>query len=65
MALQLYQPLLIDGKICHSSKTYSKIQCPPENLLGLKGEGNTTRLTRDEPRSCMPLLGVESIAQLK
>jgi len=31
----------------------------------LKGEGDITRLTRDEPRRGMPGLGVRSIAQLK
>jgi len=31
----------------------------------LKGEGNITRLTRDELRRGMPGLGVRSIAQLK
>ena len=33
--------------------------------LGSKGEGDITRLTRDEPRRGMPVLGVRSIAQLK
>jgi len=33
--------------------------------LGSKGEGDITRLTRDEPRHGLPGLGVRSIAQLK
>jgi len=33
--------------------------------LGSKGEGDITRLTGDEPRRDMPVLGVKSIAQLK
>lgn len=33
--------------------------------LGLKGEGDKTRLGRHEPRAGMPALGVKSKAQLK
>ncbi|KAK4828567.1 hypothetical protein QYF61_027657 [Mycteria americana] len=32
---------------------------------GSKGEGDVTRLTREEPKGGMPMLGVKSIAQLK